>query len=339
MKRILSSLVCAILAVACGKMPDESVRVYEQLMGGASATGGPRSDAQSLVTNTQNLATQSNGGDDFYCPSGSWYSVSEKMCVTQTQAIGPFTREMIALCKKFGGGNVACESSRWERNFASRLRLDGECPRGADYNAERQGCIENREVYGPFRRSDVEACHRKGGGPACDSMRWSVSFLPVRLRGGTANRRLFDFYKQRSNYDKVFDEVLRFYPPGRSNGCVAFMSTALRLSGTQVPISESIRGESISLVTKPFAQYLQQQLGWTKITVARNLQPGDVVLTKDDSRYPGYPAHTYMFYGWSKPESGVGWVIDNQDFIHERNIFGYGSYNFTPFAYALRSVE
>jgi len=80
-------------------------------------------------------------------------------------------------------------------------------------------------------------------------------------------------------------------------------------------------------------------LGWMRINDANSLQPGDVVMTEDDRRYPGYPAHTYMFHSWSDRSAGIGWVIDNQDFIHERNVFGYGSYNFTPFAYALRSVE
>jgi hypothetical protein len=199
--------------------------------------------------------------------------------------------------------------------------------------------LEGKEAYGPFKVRDVEECRRKGGGPACESMRWSASIIAVRARGGTANKKLFDFYSVRTNYNSVFSDVLKFYPAGRSNGCVAFMSTALRRSGTAVPVSEYINGESVSLVTKPFARYLTERLGWTKITSANNLQPGDVVLTEDDARYPSYPAHTYMFYGWSNQRAGIGWVIDNQDFIHERNIFGYGTYNFTPFAYALRSPD
>lgn len=277
--------------------------------------------------------------DAIFCPPASWYSPAEKMCVTETQAVGPFTGEMIALCKQFGGGNDACEGVRWERKFAARLRLGERCPRGAVFDAARDACAEGENVFGPFRLRDVEECKRRGGGPPCESMRWNAAFMPLRIRGGSANRKLYDFYSDRNNYDKVFEKVLNFYPAGRRNGCVAFMSTALRMSGTAVPQSEYIDGESVSLVTKPFAQYMIQRLNWTKVTSANNLQPGDVVLTEDDARYPSYPAHTYMFYGWSNQKAGIGWVIDNQDFIHERNIFGYGTYNFTPFAYALRSPE
>jgi hypothetical protein len=295
----------------------------------------PKQDA----LHAQASAAAKTNPDALYCPTGSWYSPSEKLCVTQSQAVGPFTRTMIALCKKYGGGEASCETSRWERGFAARLRLRETCPRGAVFDDTRQACVEGNEVYGPFRLREVDACRTRGGGATCETMRWNVSFMPQQIRGGAANRKLLSFYGMRGNYDDVFEEVLSFYPAGRRNGCVAFMSTALRRAGTTVPLSGYINGESVSLVTKPFSQYLQERLGWIKINSANNLQPGDVVLTEDDARYPGYPAHTYMFYGWSNQRAGIGWVIDNQDFIHERNIFGYGTYNFTPFAYALRSPE
>lgn len=277
--------------------------------------------------------------ESIYCPTGSWYSTNEKLCVTESQAIGPFTREMIALCKKYGGGSSSCDGSRWSRSFAAQLRATEVCPRGALFDESRQGCVEGNEVFGPFKVREVDACRSRSGGRTCESMRWNLGFLPQKIQSATANKKLLSFYGVRANYDDVFEDVLSFYPQGRRNGCVAFMSAALRRSGTTVPVTGYVNGESVSLVTKPFSQYLQDRLGWKKITAAKNLQPGDVVLTEDDARYPGYPAHTYMFYGWSNQRSGIGWVIDNQDFIHERNIFGYGTYNFTPFAYALRSPE
>ena len=352
MRRILSVVFLSTILVACGDLrpqlpgnpiPDVAKQVIQQpdstdSAGTAQGRAG-NSPAGLTTASAQVSATAKTNPDAIFCPTGSWYSPTDKMCVTEMQAIGPFTRAMIALCKKYGGGETACEGSRWDRKFAARLRLDGQCPRGAAFDASRVACIEEGEVYGPFKVRDVEECRRRGGGPACDSMRWVASFLPVRQRGGTANRRLFDFYKVRANYDDVYAQVLSFYPAGRRNGCVAFMSTALRMSGTSVPLSEYIEGDSVSLVTRPFSSFLQNRLGWTKITSANNLQSGDVVLTEDDANYPGYPAHTYMFYGWSNQKAGIGWVIDNQDFIHERNIFGYGTYNFTPFAYALRSPE
>jgi len=365
MKRILSVvfLATSTMIVGCGDLqPRLTVDTGEPEMqssarqqegqsqsekdsqqGASANTAGAKRDTRSTAgmptSTTLDSVSAKTNPNEIFCPSGSWHSPTEKMCVTEKQAIGPFTREMIALCKKYGGGNDSCESSLWERRFAARLRLSEQCPRGARFDNARQACVEGSDVYGPFKMRDVDECRRKGGGPACESMRWNVSFMPLKIRGGLANKKLFEFYSVRTNYDDVFDEVLRFYPAGRRNGCVAFMSTALRKSGTAVPLSEYYNGESVSLVTKPFARYLTERLNWTKITSANNLQPGDVVLTEDDVRYPGYPAHTYMFYGWSNQKSGIGWVIDNQDFIHERNIFGYGTYNFTPFAYALRSPE
>lgn len=277
--------------------------------------------------------------EEIFCPDGFSYSSDEKLCVSGNEAYGPFTRTMISLCKKYGGGESACESNLWNRSFAAKLRLSSECPRGAELDSERSVCREGSEAFGPFKKSDVEHCLQLGGGAVCKTMRWHVSFVGKKKAADSLNDRLFQFYSKRENYNLVFQDVLKFYPTGRSNGCVAFMSSALRRVGVPVPIGEYLGGESVSLVTKPFARFLIERLGWQKILNANSLQPGDVVLTEDDSRYPGYPAHTYMFYGWSDQRAGIGWVIDNQDFIHERNVFGYGTYNFTPFAYALRAPE
>lgn len=153
------------------------------------------------------------------------------------------------------------------------------------------------------------------------------------------NQRLNSWFSVRENYDLVYRDVLKFYPDGRYNGCVAFLSAALRRLGTQVPLS-AIDGtaESPSLVTKPFSNYLENSLGWKRIGSAANLQAGDIVFTRDNRSYPGYPAHTYMFHAWSDKSVGVALVIDNQDFTHERNIYSSGGgFNFTPYAYALRA--
>lgn len=153
------------------------------------------------------------------------------------------------------------------------------------------------------------------------------------------NQRLNSWFSVRANYDLVYRDVLKFHPDGRYNGCVAFLSAALRRLGTQVPLSASDgTAESPSLVTKPFSNYLENSLGWKRIGSAANLQAGDIVFTRDNKSYPGYPAHTYMFHTWSDKSVGVALVIDNQDFTHERNIYSSGGgFNFTPYAYALRA--
>lgn len=155
---------------------------------------------------------------------------------------------------------------------------------------------------------------------------------------GNFNTTLFNYYSKLPNYNAVYEGVLKFYAAGTSNGCVAFMSEAIRQAGLAVPKGVDSLGENISLVTKPFAEYLINKAKWIKIKDMSQLLPGDVVLTQDDSRYPGYPAHTYMFHSWIDKSRGVAYVIDNQDFTHKRNITeGGGGYNFTPYAYHVRS--
>ncbi len=154
---------------------------------------------------------------------------------------------------------------------------------------------------------------------------------------GLANQRLLDFYTKKANYDRVYKEVLSFYPHGRSNGCVAFLSSALRLTNTFVPKDKIIKGYNVSLVTIAFSDYLSKTLNWKVIKDVNLLLPGDVVMTIPPKEYPGIPAHTYMFQNWKDRKNGIGIVVDNQAFSHERNIFGSGTYNFTPFWYALRA--
>ena len=275
---------------------------------------------------------------DAFCPAGFTYSDSAKLCASATDAIGPFTKVMVENCKRYGGGTTACEGSLWKKDFAIALRGTGTCPLGALWDVTIAACVEGNNAFGPFRSADVANCKAQGGGPACESLRWAKSILPVLVNEGSANKNLLNFYQLSANYDKVYNNVMGWYGT-TSQGCVAFMSTALRMSGTSVPQNGSYNGEQVSLVTVPFAGYLQDSLGWKKITDASKLLPGDVVLTQDDSRYPGYPAHTYMFHSWSDYNRGIGYVIDNQTFLHERNIFGYGDFNFTPFAYGLRSPQ
>jgi hypothetical protein len=119
------------------------------------------------------------------------------------------------------------------------------------------------------------------------------------------------------------------------------IKSQLRQAGVPVPQRAGLGGENISLVTRPFAHHLQHQLGWNKITDPNQLRPGDVVFTKDDPSWPGYPAHTYMFEKWIDQARGIASVVDNQANSHARNIHEdrYSEYNFTPFAYALRSPE
>ncbi len=151
---------------------------------------------------------------------------------------------------------------------------------------------------------------------------------------------LYEFYSDRNHYQAVFDNVMVWFGT-TSNGCVAFMSTALRLSGALniVPMPPSDDG-GISLLTLDFSNFLEEE-NWARFTDWNLLEDGDIVFTKvgedDPTPNEGFPAHTFMFAGWSDRDNNIALVIDNQDFIHERNILGSGSgFNFTPFEYFLR---
>lgn len=274
------------------------------------------------------------------CPAGSTFVSASRLCKTaNNRAQGPFTAAMVADCEKYGGGK-ACQGDSWEYGFAVSLRGNKVCAKGAALNASLNVCVEGSNAFGPFTKAAINRClENKGSVAACSSMRIAASLLKATVSQplpGSVNRKLFDYYSQSANYTKVYNNVMGWYGT-TSNGCVAFMSTALRQIGVSVPQSGNLGGDPISLVTLPFSRYLSEKLGWKKITKASELQPGDVVFTVDAPGWPGYPWHTYMFHSWVDKANGTGRVVDNQAFTHNRNIFGYGSYNFSPFAYALRA--
>lgn len=298
-------------------------------------------DATAVVV-TEKAADKLLLADDnqVQCPSGSSFVSASRLCKTpNNRAVGPFTSAMVADCEKYGGGK-ACKSESWEYKFAVSLRGNKVCAKGAAHNAALNICVEGAHAFGPFTKSAIARClENKGSAAVCSSMRIAASLLKATVSQpmpGSVNRKLFDYYSQSANYKKVYNNVMGWYGT-KTNGCVAFMSTALRQVGVSVPQNGNLGGDPISLVTLPFSRYLSEKLGWKKITKAADLQPGDIVFTVDAPGWPGYPWHTYMFHSWVDKENGTGRVIDNQAFTHNRNIFGYGSYNFSPFAYALRA--
>jgi hypothetical protein len=151
---------------------------------------------------------------------------------------------------------------------------------------------------------------------------------------GTITQHLHEFYSHKKNYDAVYRNVMSWFGTTK-NACVAFVSSALRLSGYHVP-KTNLDGANISLWTVSFSKYLQSK-GWKKFTDSKTLQPGDIVFTQEGGFGKGVPAHVYVFVSWDNKANQVAWVIDNQAFTHRRNINkGGGGFNFTPFAYFLR---
>lgn len=305
---------------------------------------------------------QTNAGD-IYCPEGSMYSSANKLCLTQLAAVGPFPPQMSATCKTYRGDIPDCDRDSWDIYFAGVLRGTGECPAGSHYDAGLGACQSGEFAYGPFSKDAVAKCKELGWGYTCETMRWNKKIMlgavpppppppptePVPPQGnpGTVtppssqkkdNARLFAYYSNRSNYNSVYRDVMNWYGT-TSSGCVAFLSSALRAAGISVPRSVDQEGLNISLVTGPFRDYLRDDLGWVRIDDPDSVLPGDVIFTLDDTQWPGHPAHVYMFHSWLDRAAGAGLVIDNQGFIHERNIFGYSAGNFTPFQYAYRSPQ
>ena len=152
-------------------------------------------------------------------------------------------------------------------------------------------------------------------------------------RADTATE-LVEWYGTKKHYRSVKKEVVGWHKTTK-NACVAFVSTALRRIGVDVPRDAEVDGEKVSRLTRPLSIWLEDRLGWQRIDDVDALLPGDVVFTENAE----YPWHVYVFHSWKDADARIARVIDNQGLLNERDVLGSGEGNFTPFAYALRAPE
>jgi hypothetical protein len=121
---------------------------------------------------------------------------------------------------------------------------------------------------------------------------------------------------------------------GTDNTCVAFASEVLRRLGIAVPIEDTPDG-NISLTTKPFRTWLEENTQYVQIDNRNALIPGDICFAEDEPGFPTFPAHVYYFIDYDPDDRDAAYVVDNQDSYHIRNLDD-GRPGKTPFQFALR---
>jgi hypothetical protein len=138
---------------------------------------------------------------DLFCPKGLTADAMLGACVTGDEptddVYGRFSDTMVNQCIERGLGRVcstphiletdrySVSMLRWSRSVYELLRGEGVCPEGLYLNHEVGYCVQpgneemgtSPEIFGPFDTELVEDCFRWGGGNACASGRWSLSFF------------------------------------------------------------------------------------------------------------------------------------------------------------------
>jgi len=130
--------------------------------------------ADEVGTEAQALPTSTN----VFCPADFSFDATYRLCVSSTEAVGPFTQSMISTCQNNGGG-TSCTAGRWAVSFARSIRGTGSCMPGSTLDTSIDACVEGTNAFGPFSVSQVNACKSAGGGSACESMRVTKGLLPT----------------------------------------------------------------------------------------------------------------------------------------------------------------
>jgi hypothetical protein len=134
-----------------------------------------------------------NSGPRF-CAAGFSFDAASQLCLSGTEAVGPFAPSMTEFCKRFVAnrpdGSNSCETTltgavntRWTRQLAIDARkstLEGACPRGTAVDSATGYCADATNLYGPFTIEDVELCKSLQGGAACETNRIGKGFAKPR---------------------------------------------------------------------------------------------------------------------------------------------------------------
>lgn len=158
----------------------------------------------------------------------------------------------------------------------------------------------------------------------------AVMLLAAPAAAEPVNDTLAGYYGKRANWRKVRRDVLAWHKTTR-NGCVAFVSTALRHVGVDIPVDAERDGWGVSRITFAFSDYLEQELHWTRSTDLDALRPGDVVFTT------GWPDHVMVFLGWRDADARIARIADNKGFALARPLAPPPDSDLAGFAYALRA--
>jgi|GEM_PF-5008376 len=139
------------------------------------------------------LAAYLSGKKDYkqsthYCAPGSVLTPvsvaggpNVSLCVEGGSAMGPFTKQMRADCRKNGGGTV-CDGDRWSVDFAASLHKGGACAADSNFDVRTGFCVEGSTALGPFPPELVSACKALSPRPAeCDSTSWPLDLVSKSL--------------------------------------------------------------------------------------------------------------------------------------------------------------
>lgn len=122
-----------------------------------------------------------------FCPAGFAYDSSHQLCLSATEAAGPFPASMISFCKRWNpnraDGSNACETTatgtvatRWARGIAvdarTSTRTASGCAQGTTADSASGYCTDGGNLFGPFTKDDVAYCKNVArGGSACETNR------------------------------------------------------------------------------------------------------------------------------------------------------------------------
>lgn len=125
---------------------------------------------------------------------------------------------------------------------------------------------------------------------------------------------IYTYMKHKNNQEKVFYNAIALNENKSSNACVYFVAEVLRQNKISISNQTANTAQLISVL---------KEKGWKKDNNYRNLLPGDIAFTTDESGSKnGVPSHTYVFMGWVNEGSyDYAYICDNQAKDYDNNIY------------------
>jgi hypothetical protein len=189
------------------------------LLSGVAFVAGCLAESDQPAADEAQAGSAPVSASDAFCPTGFSFDASNKLCLSATEAAGPFPPSMVDFCKRFvanrADGTNSCVTSdtggvatRWSRNLAidgrkNTLAANG-CSRGTSFDASAGYCSDGANIYGPFSKDDVAFCKANGGALVCETNRVAPGFARPKV-GGDAGAILARHQAQRITlWDQTF---------------------------------------------------------------------------------------------------------------------------------------
>ncbi len=134
----------------------------------------PKDDQNNKAATSKNEELLLGKESGRFCPKNFLFNTLYRMCVTDKEALGPFSTTMVQRCLATKNEPALCNGNFWPIGLTKSLRGIENCMPGTTLDSALGVCTAEDDVFGPFPADLMDVCAASAKEYAiCETMRWS----------------------------------------------------------------------------------------------------------------------------------------------------------------------